>query len=58
VYRFKKLLEKLDYCYRNPITRGLVDRPKQWRWSSYRYCELNDRSVLAMDWDGQWPIVW
>ena len=58
VYRFKKLREKLDYCHRNPITRGLVDRPEQWCWSSYRYYELDDRSVLAMDWDGQWPIIW
>jgi putative transposase len=58
VYRFRKLQEKLDYCHRNSITRGLVDRPAQWRWSSYRYYEFDDRSVLAMYWDGQWPIIW
>jgi putative transposase len=58
VYRFKKLREKLDYCHRNPITRGLVDRPEQWPWSSYRYYEISDHLPLAMDWDGQWPIVW
>jgi len=58
VYRFTKLREKLDYWHRNPITRGLVDRPEQWRWSSYRYHELADRSVLAMDWDGRWPVIW
>ena len=58
VCRHRTLLEKLDYCHRNPITRGLVDRPEQWHWSSYRYYEMDDRSVLAMDWDGSWPIVW
>jgi hypothetical protein len=58
VYRVQRSMEKLDYCHRNPITRGLVDLPEQWRWSSYRYYELHDRSVLEMNWDGQWPIVW
>ncbi|HTS37696.1 MAG TPA: hypothetical protein VMH04_18620 [Candidatus Solibacter sp.] len=23
--------------HRNPVKRGLVDSPEQWRWSSYRY---------------------
>ena len=58
VYRFPKLIEKLDYCHKNPIARGLVDHPDQWRWSSYRYYELQDCSVLEMNWDGQWPIIW
>ncbi len=52
------LLEKIDYSHKNPITRGLVDRADDWRWSSYRYYELDDSSVLRMDWDGGWPIVW
>ncbi len=58
VYGFKKLGEKLDYCHRDAITRGLLDGPEQWRWGSYRYHELDDRSALALDWDGQWPIIW
>ena len=53
-----KLIEKLDYCHKNPITRSLVDRAGDWPWSSYRYYEHDDQSVLAMDWDGVWPIVW
>lgn len=54
----KTLLEKLDYCHKNPITRGLVDRAEDWAWSSYCYYENGDESVLKMDWDGSWPIVW
>ena len=54
----KKLLEKLDYCHKNPLTRGLVDRGEDWAWSSYRYYEFGDESVLKMDWDGSWPIIW
>lgn len=52
------LIEKLDYCHKNPITRGLVENAEDWRWSSYRFYELDDCSVLAMDWDGRWPVVW
>ena len=52
------LRTKLDYCHKNPITRGLVERAEDWRWSSYRYYEFGDASVLAMDWDGRWPIIW
>jgi putative transposase len=58
VTHMETLLQKLDYCHKNPVARGLVDRPEQYRWSSYRYYELQDRSALLMDWDGQWPIVW
>ena len=50
--------KKLDYIHKNPVTRGLVDRAEQWRWSSYRDYEIDDRSPLAMDWDGAWPIEW
>lgn len=48
---------RLDYIHKNPVTRGLVDRAEQWQWSSYRYYEYDDDSVIAMDWDGSWPIV-
>jgi len=54
----KTLLQKLDYCHKNPVTRGLVDLAEHWPWSSYRYYELEDESVLKMDWDGSWPIMW
>ena len=50
--------QKLDYCHKNPLTRGLVDDPADWKWSSYRFYEFGDRSVLPMDWDGSWPIEW
>ena len=33
----KKRVEKLRYMHRNPVKRGLVKSPEQWRWSSYRH---------------------
>jgi len=56
VFAEHELREKLDYCHKNPITRGLVAGASAWKWSSYRFYEHADRSVLAMDWNGRWPI--
>jgi putative transposase len=32
----RKEIEKLKYMHRNPVVRGLVEKPEQWQWSSYR----------------------
>jgi putative transposase len=37
VYSRKKYVEKLRYIHRNPVKRGLVSRPEDWKWSSYRF---------------------
>ena len=58
VFTERELREKLDYCHKNPVTRGLVHDPADWKWSSYRFYEFGDDSDLPMDWDGCWPIVW
>jgi putative transposase len=38
-YDFKvftsKGIEKLKYIHRNPVKRGLVERPEDWAWSSF-----------------------
>jgi putative transposase len=31
-----KRVEKLRYIHRNPVKRGLVQRPEDWAWSSFR----------------------
>jgi putative transposase len=57
VLREDRVLGKLHYMHANPVRRGLVARPDEWRWSSFRFYELRDQSSLAMDWDGAFPIV-
>lgn len=37
VWTTKKRVEKLRYMHRNPVKRGLVKSPEEWRWSSYRF---------------------
>src|SRR5271166_1650264 len=33
----KEFIEKLKYIHRNPVKRRLVERPEDWKWSSYRH---------------------
>ncbi len=34
-----ELMEKIHYIHTNPVRRGLVDRPRDWGWSSARSYE-------------------
>jgi putative transposase len=36
VWSERKQIEKLRSMHRNPVKRGLVDKPDQWKWSSFR----------------------
>jgi putative transposase len=37
VWSERKRVEKLRYVHRNPVKRGLVSSPEEWRWSSFRF---------------------
>ena len=43
------LLQKIVYIHQNPIKRGLVDRPEEWRYSSARNFICGDSSVIEID---------
>src|SRR6266498_3325097 len=42
----RKRIEKLRYMHRNPVKRGLVDSPEEWKWSSFR-AYLNGEAGLV-----------
>jgi putative transposase len=56
VWTEKKRIEKLRYIHRNPVARGLVESPEQWKWSSFRWytsgevgpVQINDTNILVM----------
>jgi putative transposase len=53
VWSAHKQVEKLRYMHRNPVKRGLVENPKQWKWSSfraYRYGETGPVRVKFQEW--------
>jgi putative transposase len=37
VRNYPQFVEKLRYIHRNPVTRNLCERPKDWEWSSFRH---------------------
>jgi putative transposase len=37
VHNEQKRVEKLRYMHRNPVKRGLVKKPEDWQWSSFRH---------------------
>ena len=37
VWSERKFVKKLCYIHRNPVKRGLVERPGDWAWSSFRH---------------------
>ncbi|MHB1021500.1 MAG: REP-associated tyrosine transposase [Acidobacteriaceae bacterium] len=37
VFTERKRIEKLRYMHRNPVKRGLVERPENWPWSSFNH---------------------
>jgi hypothetical protein len=41
--------EKWQGC--NPVTRGLVENPEDWKWSSYRSNALDDEGPVKINVD-------
>ena len=49
VFTQRKQVEKLRYIHRNPVRRGLVDRPEGWEWSSFRHCLTGERAIVEIE---------
>jgi hypothetical protein len=37
----------IDYVHANPVRKGLVVRPADWKWSSAGWCELRSPGFLG-----------
>ena len=48
----RKFREKLRYIHRNPVKRGLVKRPEDWAWSSFRHYRSGE--VGPVEIESQW----
>ncbi len=49
----RKRVEKLRYMHRNPEKRGLVTRPEDWEWSSFRAYLNGEKGLVEVD-----PCPW
>ncbi len=49
----EKRVKKLRYIHRNPVKRGLVEVPEQWRWSSFRAYAYQEKGPVGIN---QWSV--
>jgi putative transposase len=49
VFTEKKRVEKLRYMHRNPVQRGLVLKPEDWLWSSFRHYAYGERGPVLVN---------
>ena len=54
VWTERKRVEKLRYIHRNPVERGLVESPEQWRWSSYRAYAFGETGTVKVN---EWQVL-
>jgi len=55
VWTERKRIEKLRYMHRNPVHRGLVEQPDQWRWSSFRSYFCGEKGLVHVNFQ-EWPL--
>src|SRR5258708_5547053 len=47
-----KRVEKLRYVHRNPVRRGLAEKPEDWKWSSFLHYATGVEGVVEIE--SQW----
>jgi putative transposase len=49
LFKLKTIRETIDYIHANPVRRGLVERPSDWKWSSAAAHEGLSPTPLSID---------
>ena len=49
VWSEAKRIEKLRYMHRNPVKRGLVEHPEDWKWSSFRHYATGAECIVEIE---------
>jgi putative transposase len=49
VHNELKRVEKLRYMHRNPVKRGLVEKPEDWPWSSFRHYATGVEGMVEIE---------
>ncbi|HTW32930.1 MAG TPA: transposase [Candidatus Sulfotelmatobacter sp.] len=54
VWSQRKESEKVHYMHQNPVIRGLVERPEEWKWSSFLAYASGEHGIVKVnDWSLQ-----
>src|SRR5919109_4747931 len=49
VRNYREFTVKLRYLHRNPVKRGLVLNPEEWKWSSYRHYAQREIGIVEIE---------
>jgi putative transposase len=49
VWSERKFVEKMRYIHRNPVRCGLVERPEDWKWSSFRQHATGEEGIVEIE---------
>ena len=49
VKNYREFAVKLCYLHRNPVKRGLVLNPEEWKWSSYRHYAQREIGIVEIE---------
>lgn len=49
VHSEEKRIEKLRYIHRNPVKGGLVEKPEDWKWSSFRHYATGEIGTVEIE---------
>ena len=52
VRNYESFVGKLRYIHRNPVKRGLVEKPEDWKWSSFRHYATAE--IGPVETESQW----
>ena len=55
VHNEEKRVEKLRYMHRNPVVRGLVAKPEDGAWSSFRHYQTGVEGIVEIE--SQWTAM-
>jgi putative transposase len=46
---YSDFMEKLRHIHRNPVKRGLCEKPEDWRWGSFRHYALGEVGTVEIE---------
>ncbi len=49
---YSEFMKKLRYIHRNPVKRGLAERPEDWKWNSFRHYATGEDCGVEIE--SQW----
>jgi len=55
VHNEEKRVEKLRYMHRNPVKRGLAEKPEEWAWSSFQHYATG--AIGTVEIESQWTAA-